>query len=240
MCKKQILGSLVLVAAMCGLMADDQPAVKQEKAKTEAKADAIQADAKKDEVPAWRDLDRWSFQFGAAFITESTIDDIMIIEGTRAKREDEGEIYLLQASYKLAALQPQWGRFNPKIDLELPLVLGIVNESERDSPFMQYNVGFTVRWKSFPWNKYLYTNLETGCGLTYSQYVLATERVRHPDRERSHWEFYWPIQLMLAHPRYPQHQLVMLLHHHSGGTLFHKGGANSLGVGYRYVPGERH
>jgi hypothetical protein len=44
---------------------------------------------------------------------------------------------------------------------------------------------------------------------------------------------------MLAHPRYREHQLVLFLHHHSGGAIFHRGGANTLGIGYRFVPGER-
>jgi len=97
----------------------------------------------------------------------------------------------------------------------------------------------TLRWKSFPWNHWVYTTIESGVGLTYSQHVLQIERSRHPGRDRSHLEFYWPIQLTLAHPRHRQHQLVLFLHHHSGGTIFHTGGANSLGAGYRYVFDER-
>lgn len=246
MFKKQILTALVLAAALLQATADDAPAAKQPASKTGEKTAAAQPEPKASELPdwrlelpAWNKLDRWSFQAGLAFITESTIDDILVGDGARATGKDEGEIYLLQASYKLAALQPHIGKYRPKIDLELPFVLGIVDEDERDSPWVQYNAGITMRWKSFPWNEWLYTNFETGVGLTYSQYVILTERVRHPDRDRSHVEIYWPVQLMFALPKYREHQLALFLHHHSGGGMFHTGGANSLGFGYRYVPGER-
>jgi hypothetical protein len=189
-------------------------------------------------VALWRNLDRWSFQTGVGFITGSTIDEIGTWQSELADGKSGGEIYLFQVSYKAAQLDPTLFGQRVALDLELPLVLGVVDERGRQ-PFMQYSGGATLRWKQFPWNHWLYTNLETGLGLTYSQRVLATERSRHPERERSHVEFYWPVQLTLAHPRHRDHQLVFFLHHHSGAGIFHKGGANTLGIGYRYVPGER-
>jgi hypothetical protein len=239
MFKKHILTGLVLAAALMPTLADDATTAKPPAPKTDEKTGSAPLEDKNNVLPPWNSFDRWSFQGGVAFITESTIDDILVGDGERARGADEGEIYLLQASYKLAAFEPHIGKYRPQIDLELPFVLGIANEHERDDLWLQYNLGLTVRWKSFPWNKWLYTNLETGCGLTYSQYVIATERVRHPDRDRSHLEIYWPVQLMFALPKYREHQLSLFLHHHSGGGMFHTGGANSLGLGYRYVPGER-
>ncbi|HEY0548757.1 MAG TPA: acyloxyacyl hydrolase [Verrucomicrobiae bacterium] len=216
MFKKQIFAMVLIAAAL--------PAA-------EVQSDATNA------IPSWRNLDRWSFQSSVVLITGSTIDEIGTWDSELADGKAEGQIYLLQVSYKLAKEPVLFGhRF--EMDLELPLVLGVVDEDNND-PFMQYSVGLTLRWKQFPWNKWVYTNFETGGGLTYSQHVLTTERERHPDRDRSHLEFYWPVQLMLAHPRHRDHQLVLLLHHHSGGGIFHRGGANSLGVGYRFVPGER-
>jgi hypothetical protein len=118
--------------------------------------------------------------------------------------------------------------------VELPAVLGIVNEHGSDA-FPQYSGGITLRLKKFPWNRWVYTNFETGVGLTYSAQVLRTERDKHSGEDRSPLEFYWPVQIMLAHPKHRQHQLVLFNHHHSGGWIFHTGGANTLGVGYRYV-----
>lgn len=187
---------------------------------------------------SWTSLDRWSFQMGVAFITKSTVDEIASADGEWGNGKTGGQIYLAQVSYKLAEWQPQLFNHRVEIDGELPFALGIVKENGHD-PFMQYNGGFAMRWKTFPWNKWLYTNFEMGVGLTYSQHVLTTERESHPDRERSHLEIYWPTQLMLALPKAREHQIVFFLHHHSGGTIFHTGGANSLGLGYRFVPAER-
>lgn len=147
-------------------------------------------------------------------------------------------MYLISASYTLHEFDwTLWGR-RLRPQLELPLVLGIVNEQGR-SPFFDYNAGITMRWKDFPFNRYVYTNLESGVGLSYYEHVLAIERQRHPDRDRSHLKFYWPIQLMLAHPERKEHQLVVFIHHQSGGHVFDVGGSNLFGIGYRHVFRER-
>ena len=183
--------------------------------------------------------DRWSFQLGVAMITDNTVDDLLAFESLdQPKGDARGQIYLLGASYTLHEFDATLFGTRVRPTLQLPAVLGIVDEDGR-SPFFQYNLGVSVRWRDFPWNHYVYTNLETGVGLTYSEHVLGTERQRHPDRDRSHLEIYWPVELTLAHPSHREHQLVFFLHHHSGGRIFHEGGANSLGIGYRWALGER-
>ncbi len=184
------------------------------------------------------DQDRWTLQLGAAVITSNAIGDISIGKVSRATGPAGGEMYLLGASYTLRDFD--WvfrdRRFRPQ--LELPVVLGVVNERGRN-PFLDYNAGITLRWKDFPFNRVVYTNLESGIGLSYTEHVLAIERKRHMRRDRSHLKFYWPIQLMLAHPERKQHQLVVFIHHQSGGHVFDIGGSNLIGIGYRYVFSER-
>ncbi|MEX2381608.1 MAG: hypothetical protein WD490_04435 [Opitutales bacterium] len=104
---------------------------------------------------------------------------------------------------------------------------------------MDYNLGVIFRWRDFPWNEWVYTTLESGAGFSYTEKVLGIERQRHPDRNRNHLAFYWPIELSLAHPRYKQHRAVFFVHHRSGGRIFHQGGANSVGIAYRYAFGYR-
>lgn len=182
--------------------------------------------------------DRWSFQVGTAAIMHNVIDDFVVGRFNRASGPAGGEVYLFQTSCTLRDLS--WTvrerTFEPQ--LELPFVLGIVNENGR-SPFYDIKIGLTLRWKDFPWNSHLYTNLESGVGLSYTEHVYRIERVRHPDRTRSHLKFYLPIQLTLAHPRHRQHQAVIFLHHHSGGRIIERGGTNAIGIGYRYVFRER-
>jgi hypothetical protein len=183
-------------------------------------------------------LDPWSLQAGVAVITANTIDDLMKGSMTRAQGPSRGEIYLFGVSYTLRDLEiGVAGRtFHPQ--LELPVVIGVVDERGR-SRFMDYNAGLTLRWTQFPWNEVLHTNVESGVGLSYTDKVLLIERERHPTRERSHLKFYWPIEVAFALPNYRQHQAVLFIHHQSGGHIFDRGGSNHLGVAYRHVFRER-
>jgi hypothetical protein len=239
---RRIITTAAIAAGFCPLSLFATPAAEAEPTRAEensrATADYVMVDEELvEERPFWRDPDQWSFQVGVAFITDSTINSISQGEVGLASGDAGGQLYLLQASLKLGSFEPSLFGWRVDLDLELPAVLGLVDERGSDL-FLQYNAGVTLRWKTFPWNRWLYTNLETGVGLTYSGQVLEIERERYPDRERSHLEFYWPIQLTLAHPRHPRHQLSLLIHHHSGGHIFHKGGANSVGFGYRLLLGK--
>ena len=180
----------------------------------------------------------WTIHIGMAVITSSTIGDLSLGKVTRARGDAGGEMYLLGVSHTLHDFdwRIRGRRFRPQ--LELPMVLGVVDEGGRN-PFLDYNAGITLRWKDFPFNRFVYTNLETGVGLSYTEHVLAIEHRRHSDRDRSHLKFYWPIQLTLAHPEKKQHQLVVFIHHQSGGHVFDKGGSNLIGIGYRHVFRER-
>lgn len=180
----------------------------------------------------------WTIQLGIAMVTSNAIGDLSLGKVTRARGDAGGEMYLLGVSHTLHDFdwRIRGRRFRPQ--LELPVVLGVVDEGGRN-PFLDYNAGITLRWKDFPFNRLVYTNLESGVGLSYTEHVLAIERQRHPDRDRSHLKFYWPIQLTLALPEKKQHQLVVFIHHQSGGHVFDEGGSNLIGIGYRHVFRER-
>jgi hypothetical protein len=162
----------------------------------------------------------------------------MKLNSSRAKGDAKGKLYRIGAAYTL--LDPQvsvMGRnFSPQFDLIVDV--GLVDENAK-SMFYDVNAGVAFRWREFPWNDYLYTNIMTGVGLSYTENVLQTERQRHPDRQRSHLKFYWPIELSLAHPKHRQHQMIFFIHHQSGGHIFDVGGSNLLGIGYRFSFRER-
>ncbi len=176
---------------------------------------------------------RWAFETGVAFITDRNIDQLKRGELNVSSGDAGGQIYHFTAAYLLHEFEWETDRsvFRPQV--ELPLTLGIVDENAR-SPFLDYNAAVAVRWVDFPWNEHLYTTFATGVGFSYSQKVLAMDRKRHPNDERSHTKFNWPIQLTLASPESRHHQIVLFLAHQSGGHFFDRGGVNSLGLGYRF------
>ena len=182
-----------------------------------------------------RFLDRWSYEYGVAFITSQNIEELMSGELDFDDGPAGGEIHYFTASWLLA--EPEWRLFGKAFHpaLELPVTLGIVDENG-NSPFASYSVSFVVRWRDFPWNDHVLTGLSMGLGLTWSSEVYAMDIQRHPDDDdRSKWKFNWPLQLTLAHPSHPQHQLVLFVAHQSGGRVFDHGGVNSLGIGYRFA-----
>jgi hypothetical protein len=181
-----------------------------------------------------RPLSRWAIGVGAAFITRNVIEEVLSFRIRPARGDAAGWIYSLNLTYT-------WREFDWKIrdrtfrpQLEAPLTLLIADE-RGSNPFLGYNAGIGLRWTDFPWNRYVSTTAATGFGISYSEKVFEIDRVRHPGRRRSHWKFYWPLQITMALPCFPQHQLMLFNHHQSGGRVFDRGGMNAVGFGYRYV-----
>jgi hypothetical protein len=174
----------------------------------------------------------WAFEIGVAFITENNIEDFT--EGRYAIERGPagGEIYVLTASRRLGELEWNVGNSTFRPQLELPFTLEIVDERSR-KPFLDYNLSFNVRWIDFPWNEYVSTTFSMGVGLSYSEKVYLMDIQRHPNKDRSHLKFNWPIALTFANPRYPDHQAMLFILHQSGGRTFDKGGVNSVGFGFR-------
>jgi hypothetical protein len=178
------------------------------------------------------DSPAWKFEFGVAFITTNNIEDIPSGNIDIADGSAGGEIYVLTASKQLGEFEFNVGGCSFHPQLELPLTLEIVNESGRD-PFLDYNAALMLRWVDFPWNKYVKTSFSMGLGLSYSSKIYQVDKDRHPDDDRSHLKFNWPIQMSLALPNHPDHELLLFILHQSGGHVFDDGGVNSVGFGYR-------
>lgn len=175
----------------------------------------------------------WAFELGVAFITSNSNTEIVLGQVNIPDEPAGGKIYTLTASRLLGELEWRaWDRvFRPTV--ELPLTLEVVDENAR-SPFPDYNASILVRWVDFPCQDRVRTTLGMGIGLSYSSKIYAMDQKRHPGEDRSHLKFNWPIQLTLALPQWPEHQLLLFFVHQSGGHIFDQGGVNSLGLGYRY------
>ena len=192
---------------------------------------ATAAIALRDDVPD--PLRQWSFEYGLAFITHDKIEQVALGRTSIADGPSGGQMHLLTAAYRLA--EPTWlmGNHEFKPLLEVPLTLGIVDENGR-SPFLNYAASVQVRWRDFPWNQVVSTTAAMGVGLAYSEEIFLMDRETHEGKYRSHVKINWPIELTVALPQFPQHQLTVFIMHQSGGYgLFDRGGINDFGFGYR-------
>lgn len=177
--------------------------------------------------------EKWAFELGTAFITSNNNTEIFFGTVNVSDGEAGGEIYTLTASRFLGEFEWRVAGevFHPK--LELPLTLEVVDENE-NSPFLDYNASLMVRWVDFPWADRVRMTFAMGLGLSYSSEIYAMDQKRHEGEDRSHLKFNWPIQLTLALPEHPEHQLMLFIAHQSGGHIFDEGGVNSVGLGYRF------
>lgn len=182
-------------------------------------------------IPA--DEEKWAFEFGVAFITSNSNNELALGEINISDGPAGGEVYMLTASRLLGELEWRLWSWVFRPVVELPLTLEVVDENAR-SPFLDYNASVMLRWVDFPWPDRIRMTLGMGLGLSYSSKVWAMDQKRHPGDDRSHLKFNWPIQLTVALPERPEHQLMLFFLHQSGGHLFDQGGVNSLGIGYRY------
>ena len=176
----------------------------------------------------------FSLQFGVANLTSRNIGEILSGDVESAEGEASGQLYSLTFSWTAHRFSIPVGERTLTPQFEPYLALTIVDEDNR-SPFPDYNGGVGFRWVNFPWNDWVQTTFFMGVGFSYSSKVYTIDRLRHPEDERSHLKLDWPIQLTLAHPRWPRHQLVGYIDHQSGGHVFDSGGVNSLGIGYRFA-----
>ena len=178
------------------------------------------------------DKPEWGVQIGVAFISENNIGEIFTGGLEPAEGDAGGEVYLFSLTWIAHRFEiPYRDRvFTPRF--EPYLTLALVDEN-RGSPFPDYNGGIGFRWVDFPWDRWVDTSAFMGVGFSYSSRVFLVDRERHPGEERSHLKLDWPLQLTLAIPRWPEHQLVIFNDHHSGGHIFDQGGVNNVGIGYR-------
>ncbi|NWH03900.1 hypothetical protein [Desulfobacter latus] len=180
-------------------------------------------------------LGRWAVEFGVGVLsTNDTVGDITGQFDTLAG-EYGADIYKLSVYYTVKKFQWEMGNyvFYPQLD-----VFPSITRFEENSGDGYHNMNFagTLKWTDFHWNKYLYTTLAMGVGLGYFEQINSYDRIKHADKERSQWKFYWPIQLTLALPQFKRHQVVLYNDHWSGGFgVFDDGGFDTYGIAYRFI-----
>lgn len=94
-----------------------------------------------------------------------------------------------------------------------------------------------VRWTSFPWNRFLYTNVRLGAlGLSYTSGVSVWERQNSGDNRGSNFLQFGAMEVSFAARENARSEIFVRVHHRSGiFTLINgvSGGSNYLACGFR-------
>lgn len=102
----------------------------------------------------------------------------------------------------------------------------------------EWDFGFLpmLRWKSLPWNDYLYTNIRLGLfGYSYATGISPFERNKG-DKQGSHLLNFLVPELTFSSGPDASWETFVRIHHRSGvGGIYHGvwGGSNYLSVGFR-------
>ena len=81
-------------------------------------------------------------------------------------------------------------------------------------------VASTFRLKYFPWNNYLVTTVALSVGLSYASHVADYEVSKSVVGHGNRLLAYLGPEITLALPSHPDWQLLVRIHHRSGGGIF--------------------
>jgi hypothetical protein len=99
----------------------------------------------------------------------------------------------------------------------------------------EMNTAFSLRWRTFPWDRYANTSLAYGLGISYAFERPPIEE--EPDRRASRTLIFMPFELTIAPPREKKSpwEAMARIHHRSGafGIFKDAGGSNFLTAGLR-------
>lgn len=119
------------------------------------------------------------------------------------------------------------------------LALNLTYQDDPVGNIYEVNPYFDLRWSHFPWNKFVYTTLAVGEGVSYASSIPARElRDDHAKINGKRFENYLMFEVTFSLPKHPEWQLVYRIHHRSGAFGLYNStnsGSTAFGVGVRYL-----
>jgi hypothetical protein len=194
---------------------------------------------------------------GAAMLVGFAAADSVATSGSPAPERDPLSIgmyfgELFETGLPNFFYQPQDVKFSPSflaavnVDYRfhtfenIPLQLeGEVDVAKRFEGANEYEIAVApfVRWTSFPWNRYLYTNARVGAlGFSYASGISDWEKQNSGDDKGSRLLQFLVMELTFAPDKNSRSEAFIRIHHRSGDYgLFDgtSGGSNYLAVGFR-------
>lgn len=116
--------------------------------------------------------------------------------------------------------------------------MNVTHEQERGGAIVELNPFINLRWRWFPWNRWVATTFAFGEGVSYASRRPWVEQ-RTPETSRNGQRFlnYLVFELTLAPPSHPEWQVLFRIHHRSGAFGVYcpgRVGSNAIGAGLRF------
>lgn len=134
------------------------------------------------------------------------------------------------------SLGREMGRWKDKLALELEGQLGAYSGAQSH---LEANGAVTLRWLTFPWDRWLDTSFAFGNGLSYASKDPPLE-VREGNEGRSaQLMYYILVEMAFAVPHHPDWEVFTRIHHRSSvfgliDGLFTASNFAGLGLRYRF------
>jgi len=150
-----------------------------------------------------------------------------------------GTLYTLEVDHQLSK-ENLFRRFFQKalFASTVELASNFTYETDPTGPLTEFNPYFIVRWRDFPWNKYVLTTIGIGEGVSWASHSPQQELdSENEPGDATKFLNYVMTEITFSLPSHPEWQIMYRLHHRSGvfglycpGTV----GSTAAGVGIRY------
>lgn len=163
--------------------------------------------------------------YGGQYVDNSLPEEIALAQPLHPK-----DAFLVAAAYSRVFAEPSR---HLRWELE-----GNVAQWFGQQDHQELNGLVTLRWMTFPWDKYLNTTFGFGNGLSFATSEPKLEEQFHPETGTSQLLYYIAVEFSFAAPSAKHWSVITRVHHRSGVFgLFDgvDGGSNVITAGLRYA-----
>jgi hypothetical protein len=177
----------------------------------------------------------WSVMLYRGWTSERDLRDSLLLNYEYANED----MYAGELAYTLARSNPISELFDYiGAAFQLATSAAYRRDNRNNENVAEFCLYFMLRWRNFPWNRYIATTFAVGEGISYATDPPEIEKEDDGDRNDSQSLLnYLVFEATFALPKHPRVQLVYRLHHRSGAyEIFDESdfGSNVLGFGLRY------
>jgi len=165
----------------------------------------------------------WNWAILGGRMTDAALVDVLVFNFGW----DEATLISGEVGYTLKDDNPVVRFLDPVLS-SVDVVLNLTYQDDPAGDIYEINPYIMARWSNFPWSKTIRTTFGAGWGLSWASDIPSIEiNSKKTNGDYQNLMNYLAFEATVAHPKYPDWQLVYRLHHRSG--VFGLFGADNAG-----------